>query len=131
MDNFHFTSYSNSKSTLNGNVIDDREVKMIFDGNDLDLFIKKNGEFAYEKLSKEQLIDIVSSNDINNNDNSLLKKLELDFPIETKTTSNKKTKKNKKNKKDKKDKSDKKKSKKDKKDKKDKSETLNLIDTIF
>tara|TARA_B100001057_G_scaffold242023_5_gene242381 strand:- start:3179 stop:3592 length:414 start_codon:yes stop_codon:yes gene_type:complete len=137
MDNFHFTSHSNTKSILNGDVIDDREIKMMFDGNDLDLLIRENGDFAYERLSKDEIINMIShepeptlENLDTVNTGTLLKKLELDFPIKTLTSTNskkkKKTKKKEKNEKkenkdnkDSKDSKEKKKSKKSKKSKKD------------
>jgi len=134
MDNFHFTSHSNTKSILNGDVIDDREIKMMFDGNDLDLLIRENGDFAYERLSKDEIINMIShepeptlENLDTVNTGTLLKKLELDFPIKTLTSTNskkkKKTKKKEKNQKkdnkDSKDNKEKKKSKKSKKSKKD------------
>ena len=137
MDNFHFTSHSNTKSILNGDVIDDREIKMMFDGNDLDLLIRENGDFAYERLSKDEIINMIShepeptlENLDTVNTGTLLKKLELDFPIKTLTSTNskkkKKTKKKEKNEKkenkdskDSKDSKQKKKSKKSKKSKKD------------
>ena len=146
MDNFHFTSYSNTKSVLNGDVIDDKEIKIMFDGNDLDLFIKENDEFAYERFSKDEIIDIISQepnltleNLDKSNTSSLLKKLELDFPIKTVFRNSVKTKKTKKKdnkdkneKKDKKDKKNKKTKKKNKTDKVNSDiERLDLIDTIF
>ena len=100
MDNFHFTSHSNTKSILNGDVIDDREIKMMFDGNDLDLLIRENGDFAYERLSKDEIINMIShepeptlENLDTVNTGTLLKKLELDFPIKTLTSTNSKKKK--------------------------------------
>ena len=137
MDNFHFTSHSNTKSILNGDVIDDREIKMMFDGNDLDLLIRENGDFAYERLSKDEIINMIShepeptlENLDTVNTGTLLKKLELDFPIKTLTSTNSKKKKKTKKKekknskdnndsKDSKDSKQKKKSKKSKKSKKD------------
>ena len=47
------------QTSVNGNIVDNTKWNMIYDGNDLDLEAKRNGESIYMKLNNDELLKLL------------------------------------------------------------------------
>ena len=80
MNNIFLNSNTKAQSYINGELIDDLEYDMEYDGNELDLAVKNNGNTIYKKLNNEDIMDLIDIK--NNNSHSLLECLKKEFPVD-------------------------------------------------
>ena len=82
------SSSGNSEIYMNGNLVQDIEYSAEYDGDRANLYLKHNDDEYYTQLNNNNIMDLLSMPSSNQ---SLIARLEHDFPLKKTDTSSRKT----------------------------------------